>query len=646
MEALLAFLRRWPSAVVAGGALLLLVISVAAFESGNNWAALLGIALVAWPLWQFRVERMHVARRAHLEEITLPHTRLRRWFWRGTASSLWQAVPAFGGGVLLLLLTGSLQFGQWLLLAADAALLVFLLQRYETHPLLSGIKPAHRRSVGRRWLFGLNVALLALAFALLEYFHYGMPDTRDIPWRQLALGTFDTSLQQNGGSLFSGWIALATAGEQLLRHGVLVYAPTLSGPWLRTATYFCMALYFAAGTWLLSRYFLGAQAIFDHALSLGENEPEPAQSDSPPPQWKFSARWAPQWKRWLRRVPVEFLAVMLGFVLVLVSWGDSIHTFSRGQEKWLRRAVGVGAVLTDPCGRHGANIRGTQALVQRRLDAAEQRILDEAKATVHTTVGAAFDQARSGVDPFLDWYYSLAGDATRFAATFLDRAGDGVEAEVHQRFIAPVQGLEGSVSAQVSGRLNPLFLGTLKQLETDLQGEISAQNCLRFKLNLPALVTARDQTRWVSSALVTFAIRGLLQQRATLTAAGFAERTAIRATGRTIAKAAVRRAGQLLFPVAGGTVFCALLAPVPLAFLGCEGAVFVTSWLGTEYLALKLDEVFHRDEMRNKMLADLNREQAEIEKAFNDQVEQMVRAEVGRLRLEVNKTFVPARDGA
>ena len=130
ITAVLAWARRWPSAVTLVVSLLSLLLAGVSIRRGGNWGALIGITAVAWPIWHSRVERLHVARRAHLEEISLPDSWIRRWFWRGSLSAAWQAFPAFGSGVLLLLLTNSLRVGQWMLIGADAALLFYILNKF------------------------------------------------------------------------------------------------------------------------------------------------------------------------------------------------------------------------------------------------------------------------------------------------------------------------------------------------------------------------------------------------------------------------------------------------------------------------------------------------------------------------------------
>jgi hypothetical protein len=623
--------RRWVAYLLVGVPLLVLYGGSELLSYGGESGALLGIALVAWPLWQFQVERLHVARRAYLTELTMPEGRFRRWFWRGSFSASWQAVLALGGGALLLLMVISFRPFQWLLVAADAAFLGLCLRGFEKL-LTNEIQPEHRRSVGRYWVFWANVALLAVALALLEYYHYGMPDTRGTPWRDLALTTFDSTLARYGSSSFGGWIAVTATVEQLIRHAAMIYAPSLPEPWMRSAVWFGLALYLGTGAWLLTRFFLGAIAIAD-SLNLVQtedgNDDNVVLDEAEAPVVHGTRIW-----------PVEFVVVLLSCVLVLVAWGDSLREIP--QSLWLRRAVGVMAVVTDPCANSQVLTREARAVVDQRVAAAQQQAIDKANAVITQSLDVAFNEAKSGVDPFLDWYFSLAGDAERFIAMFADKAADRLAAEIQQKVLGKISGLEKSVPEELNSNIQPIFGGVLSQIGEDLQAQVEAE-CLRFQLDFPSFITVRDKARWTISVAFGSLMAGSIGRRVAVDgAAGLAERSGIRAAGRAAVNAVESRSRKLARSMTAARFACNFSGW--LRWL-CRGAVVVLGGTVVEVFSLELDEFLHRDEMKAKILNDLDTQRASLEVELRAQAERVIRNEFGNLRAEIDKVFVPARDG-
>ena len=627
--------RRWVAYLLVGVPLLVLYGSSALLRIGGEWGALLGIALVAWPLWQFQVERLHVARRAYLTELTMPEGRFRRWFWRGSFSASWQAVLALGGGALLLLMVISFRPFQWLLVAADAAFLGLFLRGFEKL-LTNEIQPEHRRSIARYWVFWANVALLAVAFALLEYYHYGMPDTRETPWRDLALTTFDSTLARYGSSSFGGWIAVTATVEQLIRHAAMIYAPSLPEPWMRSAVWFGLALYLGTGAWLLTRFFLGAIAIAD-SLNLVQtedgNDDNVVLDEAEAPVAHGTRTW-----------PVEFVVVLLSCVVVLVAWGDSLREIP--QSLLLRRAVGVVAVVTDPCANSQVVTREARAVVDQRVADAQQQAIDNANAVIKQSLDVAFNKAKTGVDPFLDWYFSLTGDVERFTAMISADATGVLAAEMQKDVLGNIIELEKSVPEELDSNIQPIFGGVLSQIGQDLQAQVAAQECLRFQLDFPSFITVRDKARWtISVAFGSLMAVSIAGRTATEAAFGMATRTGMRAAGKAALDAVEKRAAQLAVAKAGrkvGRFLCNFSGP--LRWL-CRGAVVLVGGTVIEVFSLELDEFLHRDEMKAKILNDLDTQRASLEVELRAQAERVIRNEFGNLRAEIDKVFVPARDG-
>jgi hypothetical protein len=306
--------------------------------------------------------------------------------------------------------------------------------------------------------------------------------------------------------------------------------------------------------------------------------------------------------------------------------------------------AGVVAIATDPCANTKFITDKSRAAFDKRISTAERQSIDQANAVIKTSLDATFNEAKRGVDPFLDWYFSLAGDKDRFMAVMADESKDVLAERIETQVLAPLQGLELSISKTVEESVQPIFGGAFRKIQEDLDVQMSEQACLRFELRPLELTVARDKIRWSLSAAIGAGLGGVMARRAAVnSASGVIERAGVRAAGRAAVELLKRQKKKLLPPVVVGRTLCNLTGWMRWL---CRIAVSAGGAVIVEVLSLELDEVLHRDEMRQKIIADLDQQRAALEVELVGQAERVIRSQVITLRADVNqKVFVPARDG-
>ena len=202
-----------------------------------------------------------------LEHLTRADSGLRRWLWAGTLTRVLQAVGRPGAGPPAAVLAARLRAEHWVLLALDVLLLSLLVDPIQRR-LRGQIQDRHLGLIARRWpLLGINLALLTLGFAALDFFLIGTPDTRGLPWHQVAEDAFRAE-GLGAACAPAGWaIGALAAAETLARHAAQVAIPGLPDPALKLAAWGLVLVHAGALAYLFTRLQLGILALVERRLA-------------------------------------------------------------------------------------------------------------------------------------------------------------------------------------------------------------------------------------------------------------------------------------------------------------------------------------------------------------------------------------------
>lgn len=325
---------------------------------------------------------------------------------------------------------------------------------------------------------------------------------------------------------------------------------------------------------------------------------------------------AQEWQRAFAAVPsADATPVPIGprratwVALFAAVWLLILLTAAAALESWAHRAGRVAQVMAVPqCARIGQQFYRIEAVtaVYAKLG---QSSIEHARLRAEVCSGtAAVEQAAAtGIEAYLDWYYSLWGDLSR-TATLLAGNGDALMEKRFRELVTDRSDFKAA-EAQVAGSaakltaLSDALLGPLRK-ELEASRIVPDTAWCQSVVDRPLLALPDDmaafQARLVASGGAGVATGGL----------------AAAVTAKAMGKASVKAATKVLVKVAGkkfvskgaavtaGAVIGSILGPVgTMAGAALGAAVGVTISLLVEVGILKAEEAFQRDELRADLQA-------------------------------------------
>jgi len=607
------FLLLSAAGLAATAALLLAALGLARLDCG--WLAPL-IAAVGWPLWAYSREQRMFERRLLLAGATTETGRLRRWLWRGTLLQALGVVTALLWAGVMLLMAAQLTALQWAILAADAVLLAALspaLRQLLRHE----IAPAFVGTIARRWpvLLG-NVLLLLFAFVAHDY-ALGFADTRALSWNALVAATMQSAQAGVACPTAGTLLGVAALADQLPRHAAMLLLPGLSDPQARLLAWLVLLAVTGFGSWLFTRYLLGVQALL-----------EPRQQDDEPRPGRL------------------FAAASLAALAVAALW--ALHGPRFGVE-----TLGQGAVLlaqaANPCGAASGQAHTLQSGARQQLDAASIQALDGAMRSVDGGLDRAFAAAETGIDKYLDWYFSFIGSYTRMGALVIP----GLEQHMRERFGALVfadSGFEqqlASLGSEADAQLQARIAAEAEAIGLGFAQQLQLQPCLQQMLRPAALPgLERDAMRMALSAAVALPLSRVVLGLALRTGAAVMAQASARLTVKAAASAAgattTKRGASVLLSAGAAGAVCAPGGPLALACAAVAGAI---TWLGVDMAMMAIDEALFRESLHAELLDELQGQRQQLREELRSQLEQAAAGYRAQAAQRIDKVFVPAIDG-
>lgn len=604
--------------LAAVGALKLATLGLARLDC--IWLAPL-IALLAWPLWAHRSEQAMFVPRLLLAGATIESARLRRWFWRGAAVQSFGAVTALLWAGLLLLAAAQLTTLQWVILAADALLLAALSPAM-WHLLRDEVAPQFIDIVARRWpvLLG-NTLLLTLAFVVHDY-HVGFADTRTLSWSELVSWTLQSRQADAACPTAAALLGVSALADQLPRHAAMLYLPGVADLHAKLLAWLVLLGVTGFGAYLFTRCLLGLQVLIDDWAPRATSD-----AASPRPG----------------RIFVWTILAALAVVGLLAAMGLRLDAGVLGQ------SAAQLARVANPCARVPDQARAMRAQAQGQLDAATREAVDETMRTVDRGLDRAFAAAGTGIDAYLDWYFSFVGNYTRLGALVIP----DLDQQMRKRFTALVfteSGFEQHVtglSNEADGQLLDRIAQAAQSAGQRFAKDLELRPCLLEGLRLDALSgLERDKLRVAMSAAIALPLSRAVPPLVVRAGEAVLARAAARQTVKAAASAAgakvtQRGASVLLSSIAAGAA-CAPGGPLALA---CVAVAGVVTWLGVDMALIAVDEAVFRKSLRADLLEDLQAERSKLRDELRLKLERAAadyRSQAGR---RIDQVFVPATDG-
>ncbi|MEA3643333.1 MAG: hypothetical protein VBE63_25855 [Lamprobacter sp.] len=599
--------------------------AVEAFALLPCWAALLPTILIAAPIWLALRESALFNRRALLDGATHADSRVRGLLWQGHLSSALLLVGAISLTTVLLAMGTLLSATQWLAVFASLLLLPWLytaLRRYQK----ADLRPEALGIVTRGWpLRWASILLLALAFFVIDFAITGTADTRLADWRVLLEQSFATHSAQATCPALGWLIGVFAAIDQLSWHWAQVIIPQLSDLPLQLLAWIVFLLRFgliAAGVTL---YLIGI-------ILLVEQRSRPVEA---------VVGGGALVKTFLLTILLLALPVLYASLKLRNLDLEAFQTLPEPLAEHL-----------DPCHPDAKARTALRAELNAEV-AAELAVIDQQMAShVDAKIDALFAKLDRGVEAYLDWYFTVAGEYQRLGAVIAGDLPALMTEQLQQRvfedtgFQRELEAISTEALEQADVRLAGLGQGLAQQLSA-WQADSA---CRPDMLNLAEVATLnRDGLRALSAAGFG-ATTG-----ATVMAAGLLSKTvAAKVVGKVAAKKSFQLGATLLGKVAakkgasagaaalGATAVC---APAGLGAIACGAVAGVATWLAADKVFVEIDEALSREEMRADILEVLNAEKETLKEALNTQHETWLLQVGGGLRTTLDSTFVPMRDG-
>jgi len=263
---------------------------------------------------------------------------------------------------------------------------------------------------------------------------------------------------------------------------------------------------------------------------------------------------------------------------------------------------------------------------------------EELLGPIEDALMLGFSLMRSNVDPYLDWYYSLPGEWTRIANLLAGNIEQHLSEKLTEMLelgdpfasfedtFAEALHHEARIMENFQERADEVLEARRIEVSSEEEVSVVAQTDREALLKLPVhsgLTTVEQRlgmtaaTSGVSGVIAAVATRQVILRAASS--------GAIRAAGAALARLATIRAasmgtGGVLGGVIGGVVGSVLPGAgtaVGAALGGAIGGLAVG--VGAEYLILKLEELWSREEHRQKLIAAIDEAEAAVLEQFRQQ---------------------------
>lgn len=537
---------------------------------------LLSVTLIIF----FYLDAVRMLRRqAFLAFVYASAGNIRRWLWDSVFLRVVYVMLALFTGVLVLLLAAHLQRLEWWVLMAGIGTLM-LIRGVVHRGFASETQAQFHDLVVLRISAWLNLALMAVALALVQLYWLEVPDTRHLQLSEVVSQAWHSYMVEQAPIPVFAWLLAFTGVLQDVQWYLLQQASDVQLPaGLKMVTWFAILLFNATKLGVLQLVALGILTCVLQARLAG---------------WRATS------KRIVRRSVWGTMLVLILLYFVL----------SRLPEQLASRVLEPAkehTALFDPCaGSAGRQLREhelgqIEATLDAERSASQQLAQQRLRQQVETQVGLAFAQAEVGVDAFLDWNFSLVGQYAQLAY-FLGSTVTRVDFSEYMAtqmtdFVAqPLQPALEQAHEQLSQALVSDLTDRSQHYQSLLSNLSTQTQCLQLS-DVELSVTIPVERSWV----------GLGAGSALLA------RVATAVGGRAVARGGMRRAITALF-TRGAARAGAISAGGAGAICGpwavvCTPAIMVTAWLGTDYAITRGDERLNREAMKAELMAALAAEE-------------------------------------
>jgi hypothetical protein len=260
--------------------------------------------------------------------------------------------------------------------------------------------------------------------------------------------------------------------------------------------------------------------------------------------------------------------------------------------------------------------------------------LEQAGAGIDAGLQQIFASVERGVDSYLDWYFSVAGEYQRLAAVLTDEFVDVMQDQLQEHLFAA--GNFDTALDQLNRNIEYDAAERFARFAPQLGSELQTAPCNVGGLTLAPLSNLDHDALRASAAATGGVGAGVVASKA------LAKKTAAAVTGKLAAKTLAKKGSSSLLSAGLGTALCAPGGPVAIL---CGVTAGLVTWLAVDKALVELDDALNREEMRAEILDALADQQAELADKLKQKHYSRIDALAGRISDALRNSFIPYKDG-
>ena len=631
--------QRKSTFVVMLSQVLLLLISVLFVQVVSSYAMKFELStvlilsfIVAIPIWLYKVESALFDRRAILTAAANEAGVVKGLLWSGNIKSAFIFVVSYFFAMLIISFGGLFQTEHWFVIYADVFVIVGVLH-YSKNFFNKESKSQYAGLFSRRFLHGVNVVLITLCITYLDFSTIGAPDYRLMEWHEVFQQEFNLYFEASTNNLVGAIVGMKAGADGLGWFLMQNFSIQISEYTLKAIAWLLFLIPSAISATFILFILLGALSLAEH---------------------KERKDWKVFGDTLTSKSFMGTLLVLTGFYFYAV--------YSLSQVDFYAVAKNTSDKLSwvDFCDREDTSKK--QEVIANKLN---QSFEDKLKLTelkvnrlIEEELKRIFISTESGVDDYLDWYYTVTAEYNRLLSAVVPGAdvvkmmNNKVQHYVFEdtQFAQKIDDLYLKINQIINNDLNVAESQTVSKAKSLLQADectlkASSKQLKGFEGGLGnagvagVVALGRVSTKSIgkkAGAAIMAKIFGKSSMKLAIKLLGkFAIKKGVTSVGGVTSGAAIGGSIGSVVPVVG-TAAGAIVG-------GIVGGI--TAWFVVDKILIEAEEIGYRDEMRQEMVDALNEQRPEVEKELKDGYATRIRIIAHYMRGTIDKRFVPARDG-
>jgi len=594
----------------------------------SNLTVLAYSLLLAIPVWFYQKEYYLYKRRIFLSSVGTEQGQAVRWFWDATGFKFWLHLKSIFFAFSIISISSFFSDIHWYIIYTDVFIIV-LIQWLNNAWIKQEVKPAFYGLVNRRVLYILNALLILTAIIYIDFVYIGSIDTRNMQWFDVFANTFNEYFQQNNHNYIRYFISLVAAFDALGWHYMQVLAPEINNINLRLFAWLLFLTPAAINITLILFYLLGVHNLVEIKQNKG---------------WMVLGQSIASKAFMITIITLASISICLSTLEITPP--DVTEKINK-----LRNDTAIATVLIDPCVNHNIEVEKLLVGIEAEIADSRKKIIANINKSVNLQLNQAFQPVERGIDNFLNWYYTVAGEYERLISVLSADAGRTVREQLHHHLFK-----KANFSSSLDNINASIIAHNLKQLSHIINNISAKTKQLLFKnsCTLPEITFSeidafnRDYQR-ASASVITGGVIGMSISKGV----GKAATTAMvnKITGKKIFKGAI----SLLIKAGakkGGSSFLVGIWSGVVAGLVCgpgcsiAGGIAsgVAAWIAVDRLIIEVDEHLNRTEFKKEILNTITQQKKSLSAAMKKNHYQKVDAVINEINKAIKKDFIPYKD--